>query len=394
MQLINPPKAHNMRKQFMTRYPVLFGWVLLLNLHTASQGQFTQTASRENNYCNGTCSLLDIPELNGNPTAVIFIKQVEVNGVNLDPHPICAYYTGKQWSIMNTDNATVPAGSQFSVQYFNTSDANHFTHIVTKENLVKNSSYIDHSGLNGNPNARFEYFQNVATNVRGGGINRSEIKFQYDDAAGKWFITNLKGNALDLATGYNISINYETGEIVPATTAKTISIVNPVTIAPVSAPFIPGPKLTNSGQRVFITVTGKSQGIFPGDNNTSKVELTGFEVEMISPRDLASGQATGKRQHLPFIIEKPSGTASVQFLKALTGNEQLSTVTFEIYGVSASGSLVLDSKIVLTNASIIDLKQSYVDGQKGMTDIIKMAYQSIEFTRGGITASDTWPSIN
>jgi hypothetical protein len=35
-----------------------------------------------------------------------------------------------------------------------------------------------------------------------------------------------------------------------------------------------------------------------------------------------------------------------------------------------------------------------VDGQKGMTDIIKMAYQSIEFTRGGITASDTWPSIN
>lgn len=223
-------------------FPVSKLFLLNLFVLTAAcsqaQQQFTITSSRANNYCNGTCTLFDNPELNGNPTAVIFITPVEANGINLNPHPICAYYNGKQWSVMNIDNATIPPGAQFNVQYYARPDDNHFVHIVTKENLVKNNSYIDNSGFNGNANVQFLFFQNAAPNVRGGGVNKAEIKFQYDEAAGKWYMTNSKGNTLDYATGYNISISsgINTNKLIgkditttPQTIANTVQTI-PLTV--------------------------------------------------------------------------------------------------------------------------------------------------------------------
>ena len=139
-----------------------------------------------------------------------------------------------------------------------------------------------------------------------------------------------------------------------------------------------------------MTVVGITQGPFPGENMTTRIEITGFEMETNSPRDLASGLATGKRQHLPILVEKATGTASLQCFKALTTNEQLSTVTFEVY----NSSKVLDFKIVLTNAFVSYFKQSYIEGQKGFIDSIKFTYQTIEFNKGGVGVSDTWTSIN
>jgi type VI secretion system Hcp family effector len=375
---------NEMKNQFRYQKKFLLFFVLVLALSGNSQQRFTITSSRANNYCNGTCTLFDNPELNGNPTAVIFVTPVEVKGINLNPHPICAYYNGKMWSVMNIDNSTMPSGSQFNVQYYSKPDDNHFVHVVTKENLLKSNSYIDHAGLNENSKAQFQFFQNASPNVRGGGVNTNEIKIQYDGAAAKWYITNISGKPLDYATGYNIFISSETN-------ANT----NPATTTPVNTtPFVPTTKIDNSGQRVFMTVVGKTQGSFPGENMTTRIEIISFEMEMTSPRDMVSGQASGKRQHFPIIIQKATGVASLQFVKALTTNEQLTTVTFEVYKPSAAGANVLDYKIVLTNAAISNFKQYYIEGQKGFIDSIKFIFQAIEFNNGGTGVSDTWPSIN
>jgi len=72
----------------------------------------------------------------------------------------------------------------------------------------------------------------------------------------------------------------------------------------------------------------------------------------------------------------------------------LSTVNFEVYKPNASGADVLDYKIILTNSSISYFKQAYADGQKGFVDSVKFTYQSIEFNKGGVSVSDSWPSIN
>ena len=374
-----------MQQKFVYKTTAFFAFIILITLSGLAQKKITITSSKSNNYCNGTCTLFDNPELTGNPTAIIFITPEEVNRINLNPHPICAYYNGKQWSVMNVDNATIPPGAQFSVTYYTKPDEKHFVHVVTKENLVKNNSYVDHAGLNGNPNAQFQYFQNASPNVRGGSVNKSEIKFQYDEAAGKWYISNSNGSTLDFAAGYNISISSD-----KSSATNAITIANPGTTTINTTAFVPGRKTDNSGQRVFMTVVGITQGPFPGENMTTRIEITGFEMETNSPRDLASGLAVGKRQHLPILVEKATGTASLQCFKALTTNEQLSTVTFEVY----NSSKVLDFKIVLTNAFVSYFKQFYADGQKGFVDSVKFTYQTIEFNKGGVSVSDTWPSIN
>jgi len=366
-----------MQQKFVYKITALFAFVMLLAPGSIAQKQFTVTSSKANNYCNGTCTLIDNTELNGNPTAVIFIAPVEVNGINLDPHPICAYYNGKQWSVMNTDNSTMPVGAQFSVQYVAAPDDKNFVHIVTRENLVKNYSYVDHAGLNGNPKAKFQFFQNASPNIRGGFVNTDEAKFMYDEAAGKWFVSNSKGKTMEISTGYNISLNAEINN-------------NPITTSPVNnTPFTPGPKMDNSGQRVFVTVTGKIQGQFAGENNTTRMEVSGFEMEVNSPRDMATGQSSGKRQHLPLMFQKVTGPSSVQFYKASATNEQLTTVTFEVYKLSAGGTSVLDYKIVLTNASITSFKQSFTEGQKGFIDTIMVTAQKFDLINGNFMASDS-----
>jgi len=364
-----------MLQKFVYKTTTFFAFIMLLAVSSPAQKQFTVTSSKANNYCNGTCTLFDNPDLNGNPTAVIFVTPVNVNGVNLNPHPICAYYNGKQWSVSNVDNSTMPVGSQFNVQYYTTEDDRNFVHIVTKENLVKNNSYIDHAGLNGNGQAKFHFFQNVSPNIRGGYINKEDVKFQYDEMTGKWFVNSVSGKPLDMATGYNISISSE---------------VNPITTPPVNTtPFVPGAKVDNSDQRVFMTVLGKIQGQFTGENNTSRMEISGFEMEVTSPRDLASGQSSGKRLHFPIVFEKAMGPSSIQFFKAVATNEVLTTIVFEIYKPSAGGANILDYKITLTNAAVSGYKQFFSEGQKGFVDSIKVVAQKFDLTMGNLNASDT-----
>ena len=360
-----------------------------------AQKQFTITSSRANNYCNSTCTLLDNPDLNGNPTAIVFVTPVEVNGINLNPHPICAYYNGKQWSVFNIDNSTIVPGAQFNVEYYSKPDDTHFVHVVAKENLVKNNSYIDHAGLNGNPRAQFQLFQNASPNVRGGGVNKDEIKTAYDEAAGKWFIAKTNANTLDLATGYNISISSEMDS-----KSSPITSLPGKTPAPVSSTgsFTPFTKANNFGQRVFVTVLGQTQGQFAGELGTARMEVFDFEMETNTPRDMATGQASGRRQHLPVMFQKSTGAASIQFYKAIATNERLTSVVFEVYEPSANGSgaTVLSYKVVLTNGSVSGFKQSFTDGGKGFMDSIKLIFQSKElvFINGGLTATDSWVPVN
>src|SRR5882724_451927 len=142
-----------------------------------------------------------------------------------------------------------------------------------------------------------------------------------------------------------------------------------------------------------MTVVGKTQGPFAGDNTTSKITVHGFELEENSPRDLSSGQSNGKRQYSLIQVQKSVGSSSVQFFKAIASNEQLSTVTFEVYKLSERGIGILDYKIILTNASIANFRQSYTDADKKethVTETIKLSFQSIEINYAGTGVTDTW----
>jgi type VI secretion system secreted protein Hcp len=76
-----------------------------------------------------------------------------------------------------------------------------------------------------------------------------------------------------------------------------------------------------------MTVTGKKQGLFKGeDGATAKgaqnlIIVIAYQYELTSPRDPATGQATGKRHHHPVIITHEMGGSSPQFLTADSNNE-------------------------------------------------------------------------
>jgi type VI secretion system secreted protein Hcp len=123
-----------------------------------------------------------------------------------------------------------------------------------------------------------------------------------------------------------------------------------------------------------ITITG--QGF-----SASPTVLIGLSHEIVSPRDAATGLATGKRLHKPFTVTRAMDATSPLLLKALTTNQTLPAVQI---GINKGGQQV--ATIKLTNAQIA----SY--DLHGTTETWSFTYQKITWTwvDGGVTAEDDW----
>src|SRR5260221_8493409 len=94
--------------------------------------------------------------------------------------------------------------------------------------------------------------------------------------------------------------------------------------------------------RVFyVTIEGSRQGRFKGEstlaNAKGKIEGLTFSSEVASPRDVATGQASGKRIHSPITFTKQWGAASPQLFQAAVTNEILKSVLFEFVGTDKAG---------------------------------------------------------
>ncbi|MEP6848411.1 MAG: hypothetical protein ABI999_06115 [Acidobacteriota bacterium] len=188
------------------------GWWLIVVCALAGSGsaqQFTQTVTRQNTNCNSTCSVIDVPELNGNPSALLFITPIG-NTKNLNPHPIAAYYMYlKKWSVFNMDSTTITEGSKFNVEWYANPDTDRFVFVVPGRTHFNDPAYIDNVALNNNPNAKIRIF---ATNPPGRGaiFNRNEVKVEYDPAVFKWFVVNANGTPVAAENAYNIFISAPT----------------------------------------------------------------------------------------------------------------------------------------------------------------------------------------
>ncbi len=218
-----------------------------------SQQQYTQVAGRENSYCNSTCTLINVPELNNNRIAVVIATPVIENGY-VYLHPIGVHFINDKWSIINLDQQSMPSGSKFTVQYFSRPDPQlQFVHTITSDNLTSNHtrSFIDHAGLNNNPEAQFRFISNGG----GNGNNMYDINIQYDNTAGKWYICSIKKKPLDTNIAFNIILDsrYAVAQIptnirkdvTPFDSAKAINIQTvPPVINKADMPPVKQPKIT------------------------------------------------------------------------------------------------------------------------------------------------------
>ena len=146
---------------------------------------------------------------------------------------------------------------------------------------------------------------------------------------------------------------------------------------------------------LYVKVVGKKQGTFKGDSLTARGHLdqmlaTAFDYGLVSPRDIATGQASGKRQHKPIVITKEWGPSMPQFLTAAATNEQLTKVSMELWDTTRTGVQRLHFVVTLTNASVSEVKQHLANDL--LTEDLSFTFQKIQVEDriGGTIFMDDW----
>jgi type VI secretion system secreted protein Hcp len=80
---------------------------------------------------------------------------------------------------------------------------------------------------------------------------------------------------------------------------------------------------------------------------------------------MATGQASGKRQHSPIVITKEWGAASPQLFEALTANEVFGTVLVEFVETRRTGAEEVYQTISLTNATVSGMRMLLAEPPPG-----------------------------
>lgn len=202
----------------------VFGLILILVLTVSANYAQEVILTTNNTNIVASKATIDQPGLTGNANAIIVATPIGETQ-KLNPHQIGAWYYNNKWNIFNTDHATMPAGLKFKVEVFLKPDENHFLHVVTKQNLIGEVSYIDNLTLNSNPNAQITLFQNHAPDYRSGFLNKFEAKAKYDATTEKWYIKNVGGETLNPNTAYNIIV-FSDGRSSSVNKAVSISELN------------------------------------------------------------------------------------------------------------------------------------------------------------------------
>lgn len=143
--------------------------------------------------------------------------------------------------------------------------------------------------------------------------------------------------------------------------------------------------VAEAAQEFYFSAIGARQGAFKGESTRkgfeNKIVGLTFDYSVVSPRDPATGQATGKRQHRPVRIIKPWGASSTQFFAALVTNEVLPSVTIDFFSMSVTtGQMLLDHTVKLTNATVAGITHHSDNGVVEEKTGKAPAYESIELT--------------
>lgn len=152
----------------------------------------------------------------------------------------------------------------------------------------------------------------------------------------------------------------------------------------------------------LMTITGDKQGQIKGEvtqrGRENQHRLLAYSHEIVSPRDPATGQATGKRQHQPFRIVKVLNQGSPPLMTAMTAGESLSSVVIDIWTALPTGIETKLLSYTLTNARIVSLRPWMPNRSDSSAltyppaEEIAFTYQTIRVTywNGGIESVDEW----
>jgi type VI secretion system secreted protein Hcp len=146
------------------------------------------------------------------------------------------------------------------------------------------------------------------------------------------------------------------------------------------------------------TKCGKVKGSVQQQGREDSIMVIAVEHVVASPRDAASGQASGKRQHKPLTITKWVDKSSPVLYQILVTNEVIKTLKLDFYQTTPEGAEEIFYTIELENATISEIKlvmlnNKYPDNmQHKEQENVSFTYQKITWTfqDGGISSGDDW----
>jgi type VI secretion system secreted protein Hcp len=134
----------------------------------------------------------------------------------------------------------------------------------------------------------------------------------------------------------------------------------------------------------YMTAVGTTQKSLKGEStrtaHKAKAPCISFEYAVTSPRDVATGLASGKRQHKPVIVTKELGASTPQLFQACVTNEVLTSVLFEFIHTTAEGKEEIYYTIKLTNATISSVRQFTAEAAKHEETAATHELEEISFT--------------
>jgi type VI secretion system secreted protein Hcp len=138
----------------------------------------------------------------------------------------------------------------------------------------------------------------------------------------------------------------------------------------------------------FLKLNGQKQGQIKGSvtqkGREGKIMVIAVSHEIVSPRDVATGLASGKNQLKPLMITKEVDKSSPLLYSAFCNHERITEFELQFWKPKISagagaGVEVQYYSIILTNATICDMKFMMLNNKN--PELVRYAeYEEVSFT--------------
>lgn len=157
----------------------------------------------------------------------------------------------------------------------------------------------------------------------------------------------------------------------------------------------------------YLRLKGAQQGEIKGSviqkGREGKILVLACDHEVVTPRDAATGLATGRRQHKPFTLIKELDQSSPLLYRALVNNEaitewELQFWTPQVKGSTGAGTEVQHYTVRLSGVHLCGMHFTQHDTRNpelaryAESETVSFTYSRIEWlwVKGGISSSDDW----
>ena len=145
----------------------------------------------------------------------------------------------------------------------------------------------------------------------------------------------------------------------------------------------------------YLEVTGIKGGC-KEQKHEGQTVITGFEYQLVSPRDVSSGLASGKRVHYPVEVAGKLDKAGPLLFKAAAENQNLKSVKVHCWTAANADLNTTEGDTEDYTAELVDARVSrykqftYEDGTKFFIAAFTFQQITLTWVDGGISHIDNW----